>query len=48
MDVFFAVIKILAGCGAFLLGFKLLSDNMEKSPETVSKRFSIRHRKRSW
>lgn len=30
MDVFFAVIKILAGCGAFLLGFKLLSDNMEK------------------
>ena len=30
MDVFYAVIKILAGCGAFLLGFKLLSDNMEK------------------
>ena len=24
------MIKILAGCGAFLLGFKLLSDNMEK------------------
>ena len=30
MDVFYAVIKILAGCGAFLLDFKLLSDNMEK------------------
>ena len=30
MDVFYAVIKILAGCGALLLGFKLLSDNMEK------------------
>ena len=30
MEVFYAVIKILAGCGAFLLGFKLLSDNMEK------------------
>ena len=30
MDVFYAVIKILAGCGAFLLGFKLLSDNLEK------------------
>ena len=30
MDYVYSVIKILAGCGAFLLGFKLLSDNMEK------------------
>ena len=26
----YSIIEILAGCGAFLLGFKLLSDNMEK------------------
>ncbi len=30
MDIVYAVIKLLAGCGAFLLGFKLLSENMEK------------------
>ena len=30
MDVLEIVIRILAGCGAFLLGFKVLSDNMEK------------------
>lgn len=30
MDYVYTVIRILAGCGAFLLGFKLLSENMEK------------------
>ncbi|MBQ8884811.1 MAG: Na/Pi cotransporter family protein [Clostridia bacterium] len=30
MDILTIVIEILAGCGAFLLGFKVLSDNMEK------------------
>ncbi len=30
MSVLQIVVTILAGCGAFLLGFKLLSDNMEK------------------
>ncbi len=30
MEILEIVISILAGCGAFLLGFKLLSDNMEK------------------
>ena len=30
MEILEIVIFILAGCGAFLLGFKLLSDNMEK------------------
>ena len=30
MSVFESIVMILAGCGAFLLGFKLLSDNMEK------------------
>ena len=30
MKILEIVISILAGCGAFLLGFKLLSDNMEK------------------
>lgn len=30
MDYVYSVIKILAGCGALLLGFKLLSENMEK------------------
>lgn len=30
MDFVYSVITILAGCGVFLLGFKLLSDNMEK------------------
>ncbi|MBE7068731.1 MAG: Na/Pi cotransporter family protein [Clostridiales bacterium] len=30
MDILEIVIRILAGCGAFLLGFKVLSDNMEK------------------
>ena len=30
MDILEIVITILAGCGAFLLGFKVLSDNMEK------------------
>lgn len=30
MDLFYVIVNILAGCGAFLLGFKVLSDNMEK------------------
>ena len=30
MDILTIIVEILAGCGAFLLGFKLLSDNMEK------------------
>lgn len=30
MDYVYSIIEILAGCGVFLLGFKLLSDNMEK------------------
>ncbi len=30
MNIIEIVIMILAGCGAFLLGFKVLSDNMEK------------------
>ena len=30
MPILEIVIRILAGCGAFLLGFKVLSDNMEK------------------
>lgn len=30
MDIIEIVVMILAGCGAFLLGFKVLSDNMEK------------------
>ena len=30
MDVFENIVLILAACGAFLIGFKLLSDNMEK------------------
>lgn len=30
MELFENIVLILAGCGAFLLGFKLLSDNMEK------------------
>lgn len=30
MDWLYVVVNILAGCGAFLLGFKVLSDNMEK------------------
>ncbi len=30
MEILTIVITILAGCGAFLLGFKVLSDNMEK------------------
>lgn len=30
MDYFLAVISLLAGLGAFLLGFKILSDNIEK------------------
>ena len=30
MSILQIVVTILAGCGAFLLGFKLLSDNMEK------------------
>lgn len=30
MNVFYSVIQLLAGLGAFLLGFKLLSDNIEK------------------
>ncbi len=30
MEIVTLVIQILAGCGAFLLGFKVLSDNMEK------------------
>ena len=29
MDYVYSVITIFAGCGVFLLGFKLLSDNME-------------------
>lgn len=30
MTYVYSIITILAGCGVFLLGFKLLSDNMEK------------------
>ena len=30
MNIVTIIVEILAGCGAFLLGFKLLSDNMEK------------------
>ena len=30
MDIVEIIFKILAGCGAFLLGFKVLSDNMER------------------
>ena len=30
MEYVYSIITILAGCGVFLLGFKLLSDNMEK------------------
>ena len=30
MDWLYIVVNIMAGCGAFLLGFKVLSDNMEK------------------
>lgn len=30
MSYVYSIITILAGCGVFLLGFKLLSDNMEK------------------
>ena len=30
MDIVTIIVEILAGCGAFLLGFKVLSDNMEK------------------
>ena len=30
MNIIEIVVTILAGCGAFLLGFKVLSDNMEK------------------
>ena len=30
MNVFEDIVMILAACGAFLIGFKLLSDNMEK------------------
>lgn len=30
MEIFWSVIQLLAGLGAFLLGFKLLSDNIEK------------------
>jgi len=30
MEYVYSVIKILAGCGVLLLGFKLLSENMEK------------------
>ena len=30
MSILEIVVTILAGCGAFLLGFKVLSDNMEK------------------
>ena len=28
--MFESIVLILAGCGAFLIGFKLLSENMEK------------------
>ncbi len=30
MEIFESIVMVLAGCGAFLLGFKLLSANMEK------------------
>ncbi len=30
MEIFESIVMILAGCGAFLMGFKLLSDNMER------------------
>ena len=30
MQIFETIALVLAGCGAFLIGFKLLSENMEK------------------
>ena len=30
MKIFESIVMILAGCGALMIGFKLLSDNMEK------------------
>ena len=30
MEVFWSIVQLLAGLGAFLLGFKILSDNIEK------------------
>ena len=30
MEIFTSVVMVLAGCGALLIGFKMLSDNMEK------------------
>ena len=30
MEIFTSIVMVLAGCGALLIGFKMLSDNMEK------------------
>jgi len=30
MEIFTSIVMLLAGCGALLIGFKMLSDNMEK------------------
>ena len=41
MDYFYAITALLAGLGAFLLGFKLLSENMEKlASDGLKKMFS--------
>lgn len=41
MNYFYAIVALLAGLGAFLLGFKLLSENMEKlASEGLKKMFS--------
>lgn len=38
MDYFYAVISLLAGLGAFLIGFKILSENTEKLADSKLKR----------
>ena len=30
MEIFGQIVMLLAGCGVFMLGFKLLSEHMEK------------------
>lgn len=50
-DVIYAAIRILAGFGAFLLGFKLLGDNLERIAGNGLKRCStaVRERRpRAW
>lgn len=42
MDYFYAITALLAGLGAFLLGFKLLSENMEKLASDGLKRMFSR------